>query len=676
MKPGHIGATTLIVVLLLSVFAVCGFKVCAQDRVAETDAALFVGDIALSERIPFSFVYGDQSSSALLAGIKPTVKTIEESTTVRQVEKTWRCEDGLVVTLKATYYKDFGANEWTTYITYAGKKKSKVIFNLYGIDNLLPVLANKEVIIHTNKGDDCTKFSYEPYDIVLNQGQREVFYPSQGGQPSGKSTTGDRGWPYWNIQNGNNGWILVVGWPGTWQSTFSRESKDAFRVKAGQKSFHAVLNAGETIRTPLVCVLPWDAADVATSQNIWRRFYLAHIIPHFNGKPEPPATEIQSGLNEQSVEQTQKYIKAGIKPRICWKDTGWYPTNTGNWLETGEWRLDPKKFTNGIKPFSDWAHQQDIECLLWFEPERVKGDNMLSRNHQDWLLPVTGWKTKILNLGNPECLNWLVNHIDKMITDNGLDWYREDMNESGPYAAWLQADFKAGKDRQGITENLYVQGHLAFWDSLKQRHPDLHIDACASGGRRNDLETMHRAVPLLRSDYQWKKMGADYIIGNQAHPWALSAWFPFQGSAVYEYEPYKYRSFYLPCFGMGYMKDDNETAIIRAYNECVQIQPMMLYGDYWPMTPYSLEDDVWIAWQFNRETEGDGCVQAFRRENCIEKYVRVKLRGLDARGIYQITDFDSHKKVRVSGRKLMITGYRIQIQEQPGAAILVYEKVM
>ena len=127
---------------------------------------------------------------------------------------------------------------------------------------------------------------------------------------------------------------------------------------------------------------------------------------------------------------------------------------------------------------------------------------------------------------------------------------------------------------------------------------------------------------------------------------------------------------------MGYMKDDNETAIIRAYNECVQIQPMMLYGDYWPMTPYSLEDEVWIAWQFNRETEGDGCVQAFRRENCIEKYVRVKLRGLDARGIYQITDFDSHKKVRVSGRKLMITGYRIQIQEQPGAAILVYETVM
>ena len=49
-------------------------------------------------------------------------------------------------------------------------------------------------------------------------------------------------------------------------------------------------------------------------------------------------------------------------------------------------------------------------------------------------------------------------------------------------------------DRQGITENLYVQGHLAFWDEFRRRNPYLRIDSCASGGRRNDLETIRRAV--------------------------------------------------------------------------------------------------------------------------------------------------------------------------------------
>ena len=140
---------------------------------------------------------------------------------------------------------------------------------------------------------------------------------------------------------------------------------------------------------------------------------------------------------------------------------------------------------------------------------------MLTKNHQDWLLSIPNYKTKYLDLGNPEALNWLTNHISMMITDNGLEWYREDLNYSGPYAAWVNRDSEQGKNRQGITENMYVQGHLAFWDTLKQRHPYLHIDACASGGRRNDLETMHRAVPLLRSDYQWAKFGDEYIAGNQ-----------------------------------------------------------------------------------------------------------------------------------------------------------------
>ena len=43
--------------------------------------------------------------------------------------------------------------------------------------------------------------------------------------------------------------------------------------------------------------------------------------------------------------------------------------------------------------------------------------------------------------------------------------------------------------------------------------------------------------------------------------------------------------------------------------------PYML-GDYYPLTPYSLQLDHWIAWQFNRPETGDGVVQAFRRSKC------------------------------------------------------------
>lgn len=642
---------------------------CASQELKQ--AGYYDDDFASADNYPFSFCYGSQSSTSLLSGLEPGIKTQQLDDHVLQIEKVWKCNDGLVVTLSAKYYSDYAAAEWITYISYEGSGTSRVVSDLYGIDCLFPIMERNDVVIHTNKGDDCTKYSYEPYDIVLEEGQAEVFSPQIG---SGKSTTGPRGWPYWNIQNGGQGWILAVGWPGVWQNEIKRVDERSIRVKAGQKTFKSVLHPGETIRTPLVCVLPWKASDKETAQNIWRRFYLAHIIPYFNGEPEKPATEIQIEQRETNIEYAQRYIDAGIRPRICWTDTGWYPTNTGTWLETGEWTFNRELYPNGIRPFSTWAHQQGMESLLWFEPERVRGNNTLTRNHPEWLLSVPGWQSHILNLGNPKCLAWLIDHFDGMIKENGLDWYREDMNEDGPYWPWYHADKKLGQGREGITENLYVQGHLAFWDALKERNPELHIDACASGGRRNDLETMHRAVPLLRSDYQRASLGADYIIGNQAHTWALSAWFPYQGSAVYEYEPYKFRSFYLPCFGMGKLTEDTIEAIIQGYTECSVIQPMILYGDYWPMTPYSLESDKWIAWQFNRENEGDGCVQAFRREDCGKNAIKVRLRGLNVRSKYLISDFDG-KKVIVSGRRLMKSGIKIRIENKPGAVVFVYERM-
>lgn len=682
MKKRNRTYEVIVCILLLCTFAVCfainGSNGCAPINLSDSSYlkqfVYYNINILYSDSLPFSFSYGGQSSASLLSGIKPTIRKYKITDNIETVEKEWRCKDGLIVTLSAKSYFDYSAIEWLVYISFNGKRESKIISNLYSIDLLFPINEDNSIIIHSNKGDDCTKYSYQPYKIVLNRNQSEIFSPTEENRPSGRSSTGPRGWPYWNIQNGTHGWILAVGWPGTWQNIIDYENDSSFRVRAGQKIFKAVLRSGETIRTPLICVLPWKTTDVETSQNIWRRFYLNHIIPKYNNKPEEPALEIQAYMDEAEKSRVQKYLDLGIKPRILWKDAGWYPTNNGKWDETGEWKVDVKKYPNGIKPFIQWAKSQGFDCLLWFEPERVKGNNTLTTHHQDWLLSESHLWSQILNLGDSNCLNWLINHIDSLITENCIDWYREDMNEN-PYRAWIQADRKQGTDRLGITENLYVQGHLVLWDTLKQRNPNLHIDACASGGRRNDLETMHRAVPLLRSDYQWRSLGEDYIIGNQAHTWALSSWLPYQGQAVYEHEPYKFRSFYLPCFGIGGLNEKTSAAIKQGYSECEQLQAMMLYGDYWPLTPYSLESDEWIAWQFNRPEDGDGCIQAFRREKCKDDYIKIKLRGLEKKVFYLIKNFDSYQKTKVSGEVLMKRGLKVMIDEKPGSAIFVYEKI-
>ena len=113
-----------------------------------------------------------------------------------------------------------------------------------------------------------------------------------------------------------------------------------------------------------------------------------------------------------------------------------------------------------------------------------------------------------------------------LIISNGIDWYREDMNGGGPLPAWQNND---ATNRQGITENFYVQEHLAYWDALLAMNPGLRIDSCASGGRRNDLGAMQRAVPLTRSDFEFADM-ASVADGNQCQTYGLSSWLPFQGS--------------------------------------------------------------------------------------------------------------------------------------------------
>ena len=116
----------------------------------------------------------------------------------------------------------------------------------------------------------------------------------------------------------------------------------------------------------------------------------------------------------------------------------------------------------------------------------------LGKNHPEWLLskkaemlpPPQGGAFgngpgSLLNLGNPDALDWLINHISKTLTDQGIDFYRQDFNMD-PLAFWRGAD---ASDRQGMTENFYVQGYLAYWDALRKRHPNLRIDSHALSGR-------------------------------------------------------------------------------------------------------------------------------------------------------------------------------------------------
>lgn len=645
---------------------------------------------------PFSFRYGGKENAWASWDRTSSRREVDEARDEQKI--VWRDQaTGLEVRCVAITYKDFPVVEWTVSLEHTGTANTPLIENLLGLDAFFKAAAPGPCAVHGIKGDFCTADSYEPFRLELASGATKEFAPPG----SGKSSDGADGWPYHNLQFGGGGSIIAIGWPGQWTSRFTCQD-DGVRAQAGQQLTRFSLRPGEKVRTPLIAVLFWQGDDVVRSQNLWRRWYRSHVLPKTNGMPQGPIKQIQVGGG--STEEVEQFVVAEIKPDVCWRDAGgsntWYPSTEGpygpggtttnpeftamGWLNTGTWEIDREKYPQGFRPFSDWCRAHGMQFLLWFEPERVGSPmSWLATMRREWLLPGTNTTVgDIFDLGNPAARTWLIDHLDRMIKTEGIDWYREDMNGGGPLPAWRNHD---GPDRQGITENLYVQGHLQLWDELRRRNPGLRIDSCASGGRRNDLETMRRAVPLLRSDFQFPDTQPGVVEGNQCHTHALSSWLPFQGSGCYVYDPYAFRSFYLPSFGMGGLSAGNTPFQQQAYRECGQIAPAMLSGDYYPLTPYSLAADTWIAWQFDRPDTGDGCVQAFRRPDAASPTLTVRLRGLDESRSYRVDDFDrpvdrtgsiaKPSEDARTGHQLMTEGITIEL-ERRGSAVLRYVAIL
>ena len=635
------------------------------------------------ERTAFSFTLGGKSSGELLRDCKRTDAVREIDAQRRERTLTWMdATTGLQVRLVSTEYVGFPVVEWTVWIKNTGNADSPLFENIQGLECTLAASGTDVFSLHGIRGDTCVAESFRPWIRELKAGAHHVFSPpAKSGYASGKSSDGADGWPYWNLQTPKGGMILAVGWPGQWEAKFERSEAGSLHVRAGQQLTHLVLKPGEEIRTPSTTLLFWQGDDVTRAQNLWRSWYLAHVLPRIGGEPQPPTTQIQVGGSIATWGGVQAYLDAGIKPDILWRDAGsdskstWYPSvgpRKTEWLNTGTWIPDPAKYPEGFRPFSDKARANGMQFLLWFEPERV-GDpgSWLGKNHPEWLLPGNS-AGDVLNLGNQDALKWLIDHIDGMVKSEGLDWYREDLNGDGYGTAWRKAD---APDRQGITENLHVQGHLAFWDELRCRNPRLRIDSCASGGRRNDLETMRRSVPLLRSDWSCMpfKDAPLQCEGNQSHTYSLSSWLPWQGAGVHFTDSYSVRSYYLTGFGMiipgGWRKTAEDIAAVqKGYSECRRIAPLML-GDYFPLTPHSLDTTSWMAWQFYREDLGEGVVQAFRRPDAVSDTLSVKLRGLEPQKRYEIENLDGGKQVR-TGAEFM-RGHTITLSEKPSAALFL-----
>jgi alpha-galactosidase len=651
------------------------------------EAAAVLQRFLKNESVPVSFVYGGRPSRELLPTWKVTSTSKDESDRRLHTVKYADPVSGLELVAEIYEYKDFPAVEWVLHFKNAGKADTPILENVQALDFALGIQPGYgEVVLHRILGlaGSCSTASvsdFAPVDEVLALGDKRRV-ASVGGRSSTSAM------PFFNLEiPENRGVVVAIGWTGQWAAEFERPyfDKDSkLIVRAGMEHTHLKLLPGEQIRTPRSLLLFWEG-DWINGQNQFRRFVLRHKTPQVEGKPaQLPVAGMGwflfgmgNGYNEANqIALAQQYKKLGLDIETFWVDAGWFE---GGWpMGVGNWFPKKEEFPNGFKKLSEIVHGLGMKFLVWFEPERVSAGTRLHREHPEWLLShekggwdfmhtdLNGVDQYLFDMGNPAARAWLTDYISAFIDESKIDIYRHDANID-PLNYW---QFTDAPDRQGITEIRYIEGLYAYWEELKARHPGLLVECCSSGNRRFDLETISRTINLWRSDF------AFHSTADQCQTYGISRYIQLSASGCKNVDKYGFRSVLGPGMCLCWDLGAKDFPVEQARDDIALFKRLRPYfsGDYYPLTPYSAKENVWLAYQFDRPDLNEGVVLAFRRPSCPSSELVVKMGGVLAAAEYEVENVDSGKKSRHQGTELA-SGLKISAESQPGSTVLIYRRL-
>jgi alpha-galactosidase len=644
----------------------------AKDRAGlERFVAAHVGKSAAP---PFAFFFDGKASAGFIGGW-----AVESATTASEKGSYTAAAyrdgaTGLRVSVSYTVYKDFPAVEWVVRLKNEGAADTPLIENVQACSLTFDDWPDGAATLYRARGSSAERSDFAPITEALPSGAEVRFGPSAG---RSSDTTA---LPFFNIASPERGVVAAVGWSGQWSASVKREGPRALSLEAGMARTRFRLRPGEEVRTPSVALLFWKGPDRMAGHNLFRRFVLAHHTPRPGGKPLVlplshgvgfggpfPCNEYVCATETYALAMIDRLRQFGIEPDACWIDAGWYENATRNWWAgVGNWTVNRTNFPRGLKPVTRAAEEWGGKgFVVWFEPERVYEGTRIDREHQEWVTALPGNPNRLFNLGDPRALAWIADEISNFIRTEGVTVYRQDFNfDPAPY--WQAMD---GPDRIGIAEMKHVEGLYVYWDALLARNPGLLIDNCASGGRRIDLETIGRSIPLWRTDYSYFEPN-----GYQCHTYGLHFFLPASGTGNNNPQRYHFRSSMGGAVVLGWelngafnvaqaVEDVAEFKSLRAY----------LFGDYYPLTEYSTSDEAWAAFQWNRPEERDGIVLAFRRPLAAPATIVVHLKGLDPGADYEVGIEDYGITVFKSGRELA-SGLSIKVPEAPGSLLVKYRR--
>lgn len=301
----------------------------------------------------------------------------------------------------------------------------------------------------------------------------------------------------------------ALAWSGNYKINFEMDEHNTLNVLAGMNPYASEykLKKGESFTTPEMIYTYSKEGAGGASRNMhdWARNYglwigdkvAPTLLNSWEGAYFDFDTKTITGMIDDTADM-------GLELFVL--DDGWfgekYPRNSDK-VGLGDWMLNTKKLPEGIDYLADYAHSKGVKFGIWIEPEMVNPKSALAEKHPNWVVKsgdreVTTIRNQwLLDLSNPKVQDFVFSVFDNtMKMSPNIDYIKWDANRHVENAG---SEYLS-TDEQSHFWIKYVQGFYSVMERVREKYPNVIIQACASGGGRVEYGAMKYFDEFWTSD--------------------------------------------------------------------------------------------------------------------------------------------------------------------------------
>ncbi|WP_288624097.1 alpha-galactosidase [uncultured Streptococcus sp.] len=299
---------------------------------------------------------------------------------------------------------------------------------------------------------------------------------------------------------------LQLLYSGNFQAFVQKNQLNEVRLGIGlnDDNFAWQLAARDNFETP-VALMTYSVKGLTHLSQESQLFVKNHIMPKQFAHVERPilinnweATYF-AFKQEKLLDLVDEASRLGIELFVL--DDGWFGNRFDDNRALGDWFVNEEKLGGPLSDLIDKVHTKGLKFGLWFEPEMISVDSDLYRIHPDWAIQAEGRghtysrNQLVLNLANPDVVAYIKAAIDKILTENAIDYVKWDYNRNitniGNGDTYLATQMQS---------HAYMLGLYDLVSYLTEKHSNILFESCSGGGGRNDLGMMRYFPQVWASD--------------------------------------------------------------------------------------------------------------------------------------------------------------------------------